>query len=128
MFVKLEAYHDGEYWCARGIGVSVFTQGDTLDALYLNAQEAIALHFDDELRRGEKIKIQLTMEVEIKGKADVDKSKGGASLLDSEELNRRKSLVERIFAMREELPALDITTAELVRLAREERKWFYESQ
>ena len=50
-----------------------------------------------------------------------------SAILPSEELNRRKSLVEHIFAMREELPGLDITTAELVRLARGERKWFYES-
>lgn len=54
-------------------------------------------------------------------------SKIARATLPSEELNRRKSLVERIFAMREELPRLDITTAELVRLARGERKWFYES-
>ena len=127
MRVKLEAYHDGEYWCARGVGVSVFIQGDTFEALLENAQEALALHFNDELGRGEKINKQLTMEVEIKGKADDGKFKGGASVLDSEELNRRKYLVERIFAMREEFPALDITTAELVRLAREEREWFYES-
>ncbi len=27
MLVKLEVYSDGEYWCARGIGEDIFTQG-----------------------------------------------------------------------------------------------------
>jgi hypothetical protein len=31
MLIKLEAYHDGENWCARGIGESVFTQGKTFE-------------------------------------------------------------------------------------------------
>ena len=32
MLVKLEAYHDGEFWCAHGIGEDsfTFTQGETL--------------------------------------------------------------------------------------------------
>jgi hypothetical protein len=46
--VKMEAYHDGEKWCVRGIGVDVLTQGDTLDGLVANIQEAVALHFEDE--------------------------------------------------------------------------------
>jgi len=33
MLVKFDIYFDGEYWCARGIGVSIFTQGKTLDEL-----------------------------------------------------------------------------------------------
>jgi len=33
MFIKFEAYFDGQYWCARGIGADVFTQGHTLDEL-----------------------------------------------------------------------------------------------
>jgi hypothetical protein len=45
--VKMEAYHDGEKWCARGIGVDIFTQGDTMDELMANIQEAVALHFED---------------------------------------------------------------------------------
>ena len=45
--VKMEAYHDGEMWCARGIGVDVFTQGETLDELIANIREAVALHFED---------------------------------------------------------------------------------
>ena len=47
MLVKIEAYHDGEFWCARGIGESIFTQGQTLDELIENIKEAVALHFED---------------------------------------------------------------------------------
>ena len=49
MLVKLEAYNDGERWCARGIGAAVFTKGDTLDQLMANTREAVALHYEDEL-------------------------------------------------------------------------------
>lgn len=47
MLVKLEVYNDGEAWCARGIGQDIFTQGETVDELYRNIQEAVALHFED---------------------------------------------------------------------------------
>jgi predicted RNase H-like HicB family nuclease len=46
MLVKIEAYHDGEFWCARGIGEDIFTQGETLDELIENIKEAVALHFE----------------------------------------------------------------------------------
>jgi hypothetical protein len=45
--LKIEAYHDGEKWCARGIGADIFTQGDTLDELIANIKEAVGLHFED---------------------------------------------------------------------------------
>jgi predicted RNase H-like HicB family nuclease len=47
MLVKIEAYHDGEFWCARGIGEDIFTQGRTVDELYANIKEAVALHFEN---------------------------------------------------------------------------------
>ena len=47
MLVKIEAYHDGEFWCARGIGESIFTQGKTFDELIENIKEAVALHFEE---------------------------------------------------------------------------------
>jgi predicted RNase H-like HicB family nuclease len=47
MLVKIEAYYDGEFWCARGIGEDIFTQGETLDELIENIKEAVALHFDE---------------------------------------------------------------------------------
>ncbi len=46
--VKIEAYHDGERWCARGLGVDVFTQGETLDELMANIKEAVSLHFEEQ--------------------------------------------------------------------------------
>ena len=47
MLVKIETYFDGEFWCARGIGEDIFTQGKTMDELYQNIKEAVALHFED---------------------------------------------------------------------------------
>ncbi len=47
MLVKIEVYHDGKFWCARGIGEDIFTQGQTADELFHNIKEAVALHFQD---------------------------------------------------------------------------------
>jgi hypothetical protein len=47
MLVKLEAYHDGDDGCARGIGEGIFTQGKTCDELIENVKEAVVLHFED---------------------------------------------------------------------------------
>jgi len=44
VLVKIETYFDGEFWCARGIGEDIFTQGNTLDELYQNIKEAVAVH------------------------------------------------------------------------------------
>jgi hypothetical protein len=50
MLIKLEAYHDGENWCARGIGESVFTQGKTFEELLVNVREVLALHSEQTWR------------------------------------------------------------------------------
>jgi hypothetical protein len=50
MLVKIEVYNDGESWCARGIGEDIFTQGQTVDELYDNIKEAVALHFENGAR------------------------------------------------------------------------------
>jgi predicted RNase H-like HicB family nuclease len=47
MLVKLETYFDGEWWCARGIGEDIFTQGKTLDELRQNIKEAVSVHFSE---------------------------------------------------------------------------------
>jgi predicted RNase H-like HicB family nuclease len=47
MLVKIEVYFDGEFWCARGIGEDIFTQGSTLDELLENIKEAVSVHFGD---------------------------------------------------------------------------------
>jgi hypothetical protein len=53
MLVKMEVYNDGQAWCARGIGEDIFTQGQTVDELYRNIREAVALHFDGEVPHAE---------------------------------------------------------------------------
>jgi hypothetical protein len=57
MLVKLEAYYDEKFWCARGIGASVFTQGKTFEELLENVKEAVALHFKEKLEEGEPLQI-----------------------------------------------------------------------
>jgi predicted RNase H-like HicB family nuclease len=47
MLVKIETYFDGEWWCARGIGEDIFTQGKTLDELHENIKEAVSCHFGE---------------------------------------------------------------------------------
>lgn len=65
MLVKFDVYFDGEVWCARGIGVSIFTQGKTLDELTENIKEASSLHFEDILEPGEELKILSISEFEV---------------------------------------------------------------
>jgi hypothetical protein len=50
MLVKIEVYNEGEMWCARGIGEDIFTQAQTVDELYANIKEAVALHFENGAR------------------------------------------------------------------------------
>jgi predicted RNase H-like HicB family nuclease len=47
MLIKIETYFDGEFWCARGIGEDIFTQGKTLDELHQNIKEAVAVHYGE---------------------------------------------------------------------------------
>ena len=47
MLVKIETYFDGEFWCARGIGEDIFTQGSNLDELYRNIKEAVSVHYGE---------------------------------------------------------------------------------
>jgi predicted RNase H-like HicB family nuclease len=65
MLVKFEVYNDGEYWCARGIGEDIFTQGKTLDELMNNMKEAVEVHFTELLEKGEQIKILSLSELEV---------------------------------------------------------------
>lgn len=66
MLVKVETYYDGEFWCARGIGEDIFTQGENLDELMGNIKEAAALYCDERLQQGEDLHILVLSEVEIK--------------------------------------------------------------
>jgi hypothetical protein len=65
MLVKFEVYREGKTWCARGIGVDIFTQGETLDDLMASMEEAVALHFEEELRHGMEIRILSISEMEV---------------------------------------------------------------
>lgn len=42
----VEDGEDGGY-IARGLGESIFTEGDTLEELYTNIREAVLCHFDE---------------------------------------------------------------------------------
>jgi predicted RNase H-like HicB family nuclease len=47
--IKIEIYHDGEFYCARCIDdLDIFSQGKTLDEVVKNIKEAIILYFEDE--------------------------------------------------------------------------------
>jgi chromosome condensin MukBEF MukE localization factor len=66
MHIKIEAFQDEDkIWCARGIKHSIFTQGATYDELLENIKEAVALHFEEELARGEKVDVMIMSELEI---------------------------------------------------------------
>jgi predicted RNase H-like HicB family nuclease len=69
MLVKFEVYKDGKHWCARGIGVDIFTQGKTLDELMRNINEAVALNFEDELKKGREVRILSISEMEVEAVA-----------------------------------------------------------
>jgi len=66
MLVKVEAYFDGEYWCARGIGEDLFTQGKSMDELMKNIKEAVWLHFEEQVSQGESLNILILSEMEVK--------------------------------------------------------------
>jgi predicted RNase H-like HicB family nuclease len=65
MLTKFEIYNDGEFWCAKGMRDDIFTQGMTLDELIENLREAVELHFEDEIKRGEEVKIISISEFEV---------------------------------------------------------------
>ena len=71
MLVKFETYFDGKFWCARGIGEDIFTQGKTLDELMGNIKEAVSLHFEEELNRDKAIEILTFSETEVKNVPEI---------------------------------------------------------
>jgi hypothetical protein len=44
--ITMIAHRTPAGWWARAVGESIYTQGDTLDELWENIQEAVAVHFD----------------------------------------------------------------------------------
>jgi hypothetical protein len=67
LVVKIRAYRDGRHWCARGIGVDIFTCARTLDALVVEVQEAALCHFSEELASGKSLRVQVLAETEVSG-------------------------------------------------------------
>ena len=65
MLIKFDIYFDGEYWCARGIGVDIFTQGKTMDDLIEQINEAAELHFAEDIEAGEKITVVSLTEFQV---------------------------------------------------------------
>ncbi len=65
MLVKFEIYFDGKYWCARGLGADIFTQATSLDDLMENIKEAVELHYEELLKKGEEIRILTIQETEV---------------------------------------------------------------
>ncbi|MEO0250265.1 MAG: type II toxin-antitoxin system HicB family antitoxin [candidate division WOR-3 bacterium] len=59
MIVKVEIYRDEDFWCARGLDEAVFTQAETLDELVKNIKEAVSLHLEGRIAKGEKVEILL---------------------------------------------------------------------
>ena len=43
--IKIEIYHDGEFYCDRCIDFDIFSQGASLDELVKNIKESITFYF-----------------------------------------------------------------------------------
>jgi len=66
MPVTFETCSDGRYWCGRGIGADILTQGKTPDELMVNIREAAELHVEEEPGKGEHIRILSLSEFEAR--------------------------------------------------------------
>lgn len=58
--VKMIARETTEGWWARAVGESIYTQGDTLDELWDNIHDAVAVHFDSK-----PVTVQLIIESHV---------------------------------------------------------------
>lgn len=65
MLVKFDIYYDGEFWCGRGMGVDIFTQGATLDELMNTIKEAVELHFEEDIDAGEQITVVSLTDLQV---------------------------------------------------------------
>jgi len=65
MLVKFDIYFDGEFWCARGMGVDIFTQGTTLDDFMQNVIDAVELHLEEHIDAGEQITVVSLTELQV---------------------------------------------------------------
>jgi hypothetical protein len=51
MTIKIEVYHDGEAWCARGIDYDIFTCAKSLDKLIKSIEQATCCHFSGRTKK-----------------------------------------------------------------------------
>lgn len=58
--VKIVAHCTPDGWWARAVEESIYTQGDSLDELWANIQDAVAVHFD-----GQPVTVQLVIESHV---------------------------------------------------------------
>lgn len=57
MIVQFKIYDDGENWCARGIGVDIFTHAGSMKDLTIKINDAARLHFAEMIEAGEQITV-----------------------------------------------------------------------
>lgn len=70
MIVQIKAFQDEDgMWCASGMDHGIHTQGDTLDELFANIDEAAKLHFEKELASGRTIDVLIIAQREYAGAA-----------------------------------------------------------
>jgi predicted RNase H-like HicB family nuclease len=62
MLVKFKIFYYDRGWTARATDHGIVTQGETIGELVDNIIEATELYFEDEIRRGEEITINVTTE------------------------------------------------------------------
>ena len=65
MLVKFDIYRDDSFWCARGMGTDIFTQGKSFDELIKNIDEAVELHFKELIDSGEQITVVSLTEFQV---------------------------------------------------------------
>ena len=66
MLVQVRIYRDEDNaWCASGVDHGIHTQGDTLDELFSNIEEATQLHFEDDLAAGRTIDLLIVAQREF---------------------------------------------------------------
>ena len=68
MLAQVKVFRDEDgVWCASGIEHGIHTQGQTLDELFANIEEATQLHFEEELAAGKTIDLLILSEKEFAG-------------------------------------------------------------
>lgn len=63
--IELEAYWDGEAWCARNRRYSIYTYADTLDELLDNVREAVQVYYEGESQVSDPVRILLKVRFDV---------------------------------------------------------------